>query len=144
MSDKYAALKQAAQEEIMCRESGDTSDAWQDEASPEFILELLAERDADKRRIEELEKGHAEAAKQITSWRRIAKKNIAEREADIAVLTEARQRIAELEARTLTVKLPTLNPQMFNDDVMFGYRKAQREAVEYCAAAGIKLQIEGE
>lgn len=54
MSDKYAALKQAAQEEIMCRESGDTSDAWQDEASPEFILELLAERDADKRRIAEL------------------------------------------------------------------------------------------
>lgn len=55
MTDKYAALKQAAQEEIMCRESGDTSDAWQDEVSPEAILQLLAERDADRARIAELE-----------------------------------------------------------------------------------------
>lgn len=146
MSDKYAALKQAAEKAKLESkdEWGYDTDAFHDEASPATILELLAERDADKARIAELEKGHAEAAKQITSWRRIAKKNIAEREADIAVLTEARQRIAELEARTLTVKLPTLNPQMFNDDVMFGYRKAQREAVEYCAAAGISLKIEGE
>ncbi|EOI3556466.1 ead/Ea22-like family protein [Cronobacter dublinensis] len=51
---------------------------------------------------------------------------------------EAERRIAELEART--VKLPSINPQMFNDDVMFGYRKAQREAVEFCAAAGINLE----
>ena len=48
MSDKYAALRAAAQEEIMCRESGDTSDAWQDEASPECILELLDRRERDK------------------------------------------------------------------------------------------------
>lgn len=55
---------------------------------------------------------------------------------------EAERRIAELEART--VKLPSINPQMFNDDVMFGYRKAQREAVEFCAAAGINLETGGE
>ncbi|HBW3023138.1 TPA: hypothetical protein MEW55_004958 [Klebsiella aerogenes] len=48
-------------------------------------------------RIEQLEKGHQEAAKQITSWVRIAKQNIAEREKDIAELDAARQRIAELE-----------------------------------------------
>lgn len=57
-------------------------------------------------RIDQLEKGHNEAAKHIHSWRRLAKQNIAEREKDIAALTDARQRIAELEARTLTVKLP--------------------------------------
>ncbi|MGR7900558.1 ead/Ea22-like family protein [Klebsiella aerogenes] len=57
-------------------------------------------------RIEQLEKGHQEAAKQITSWVRIAKQNIAEREKDIAELDAARQRIAELESRTVTVKLP--------------------------------------
>ncbi|MDY0929103.1 hypothetical protein SOM41_22385 [Enterobacter sp. CFBP8995] len=34
-------LKSAAQEEIMCRESSDTSDAWQDLASPENILLLV-------------------------------------------------------------------------------------------------------
>nr|WP_105605138.1 hypothetical protein [Cronobacter sakazakii] len=54
----------------------------------------------------------------------------------------AEKRIAELEARK--VKLPSINPQMFNDDVMFGYRKAQREAVEFCAAAGINLETGGE
>lgn len=66
------------------------------------------------------------AEKQRDSWRRLAEQNIAERERDIAALTDARQRIADLEsklaqseswsvsaqnyiasleARTLTVKL---------------------------------------
>lgn len=54
----------------------------------------------------------------------------------------ADQRIAELESRTVTVKLPSLNPEMFNEDVMFGYRKAQKEAVDFCAAAGIKVEAE--
>ncbi|MDQ9189888.1 hypothetical protein QBS68_08980 [Cronobacter sakazakii] len=60
----------------------------------------------------------------------------------IAALEAAEKRIGELEARK--VKLPSINPQMFNDDVMFGYRKAQREAVEFCAAAGINLETGGE
>ena len=55
---------------------------------------------------------------------------------------ELQARIAELESRTVTVKLPSLNPEMFNGDVMFGYRKAQKEAVEFCAAAGIKVEVE--
>lgn len=51
-------------------------------------------------------------------------------------------RITVLEART--VKLPSLNPKMFNDAVMFGYLKAQKEVVEFCAAAGISVTVEGE
>ena len=35
------ALREAAQEEIMLRSVSDTSDAWQDEASPEAVLALL-------------------------------------------------------------------------------------------------------
>lgn len=58
-------------------------------------------------RIDQLEKGHREAAKQINSWRRLAKQNIDEREKDISELEASRQRIAELESRTVTVKLPT-------------------------------------
>ncbi|PUY21822.1 hypothetical protein BS421_22260, partial [Cronobacter sakazakii] len=50
-------------------------------------------------RINKLEKGHEEAAKQISSWRRLAKQNIAEREKDVAALDEARQRIADLESK---------------------------------------------
>ncbi|EAM8845679.1 ead/Ea22-like family protein [Salmonella enterica subsp. enterica] len=49
------------------------------------------------KRIAELEKGHQEAAKQINSWRSLAKQNIAERGKDISELEAARQRIAELE-----------------------------------------------
>lgn len=36
-------LKAAAQEEIMFRESSDTSDKWQDEVTPENVLLLIAE-----------------------------------------------------------------------------------------------------
>lgn len=50
------------------------------------------------KRIAELEKGHQEAAKQINSWRRLAKQNIAERGNDISELEAARQRIAEQNA----------------------------------------------
>ncbi|EEC5084623.1 ead/Ea22-like family protein [Salmonella enterica] len=50
------------------------------------------------KRIAELEKGHQEAAKQINSWRRLAKQNIVERGKDISELEAALQRIAEQSA----------------------------------------------
>ncbi|WP_436875830.1 ead/Ea22-like family protein [Siccibacter turicensis] len=95
-------------------------------------------------RIDQLEKGHNEAAKHIHSWRRLAKQNIAEREKDIAALTDARQRIAELEARTLTVKLP---PRVDSSNVPFAahsWNACLDEVEQYLIRAGIKLQIEGE
>ncbi len=49
-------------------------------------------------RIAELEVGHQEAAKQIASWRRIAKQNIEEREKDLVALDAERQKITGLEA----------------------------------------------
>ncbi|HHA1427193.1 hypothetical protein [Enterobacter hormaechei] len=55
-------------------------------------------------RIDLLEKGNNEAAKQINSWRRMAKQNIAEREKDVSELNIARKRIAELEARDINIK----------------------------------------
>ncbi|EJB8470216.1 hypothetical protein MW376_000242 [Citrobacter freundii] len=51
------ALREAAQEEIMLRSVSDTSDAWQDEASPEAVLALLDELEAAEKRISELEAG---------------------------------------------------------------------------------------
>ncbi|HCJ6015315.1 TPA: hypothetical protein NV987_000102 [Escherichia coli] len=118
------ALREAAQEEIMLRSVSDTSDAWQDEASPETVLALLDELEALKLanaaqddhinqqqdRIDLLEKGNNEAAKQINSWRRLAKQNIAEREKDVSELNIARKQIAELEARE--VVLPPLNDDL--------------------------------
>lgn len=49
------ALREAAQEEIMLRSVSDTSDAWQDEASPEAVLAMLDELEAAENRIAELE-----------------------------------------------------------------------------------------
>ncbi|MDU7096890.1 MAG: ead/Ea22-like family protein [Enterobacter sp.] len=49
------ALREAAQEEIMLRSVSDTSDSWQDEASPEAVLALLNELEASEKRISELE-----------------------------------------------------------------------------------------
>ncbi|QMR44529.1 hypothetical protein HV310_07205 [Citrobacter freundii] len=48
------ALREAAQEEIMLRSVSDTSDAWQDEVSPEAVLALLDELEAAEKRIAEL------------------------------------------------------------------------------------------
>ncbi|WP_064499066.1 ead/Ea22-like family protein [Enterobacter hormaechei] len=81
-------------------------------ANPATVLALLDELEAlrlanaaqddhinqQQDRIDLLEKGNNEAAKQINSWRRLAKQNIAEREKDVSELNIARKRIAELEA----------------------------------------------
>ena len=57
------ALREAAREEIMLRSVSDTSDAWQDEASPEAVLELLDEMEAAEKRIAELEAREIKPAK---------------------------------------------------------------------------------
>ena len=49
------ALREAAQEEIMLRSVSYTSNAWQNEASPEAVLALLGELEAAEKRIAELE-----------------------------------------------------------------------------------------
>ncbi|EPW4763340.1 ead/Ea22-like family protein [Escherichia coli] len=43
----------------MLRSISDTSDAWQDEASPEAVLALLDELEAAKKRIAELSASHS-------------------------------------------------------------------------------------
>ncbi|WP_286172128.1 ead/Ea22-like family protein [Enterobacter sp. DE0047] len=154
MSDKYAALRAAA--ETAKIESNDEwgydTDAFHDEATPETILALLAEREADKTRIAQLEterdalrEGEMGDAKHSNTraaadiyFQLVEECNIPAGGSLVEYVDELRDRIAELESRK--VKLPSLNPQMFNDDVMFGYRKAQKEAVEFCAAAGITLE----
>ncbi|MCU2514319.1 ead/Ea22-like family protein [Enterobacter hormaechei subsp. steigerwaltii] len=95
----------------------DAANAFNLLTGPETVLALLDELEALKLanavqddhinqqqdRIDLLEKGNNEAAKQINSWRRLAKQNIAEREKDVSELNIARKRIAELEARTVTL-----------------------------------------
>ncbi|ELY5957376.1 hypothetical protein SNO00_003582 [Cronobacter sakazakii] len=55
MTIDTAKLKAAAQEEIELRQVGDTSDNWQDLATPEAFLELIAALEAAENRNAELE-----------------------------------------------------------------------------------------
>ncbi|EFF9401641.1 TPA: ead/Ea22-like family protein [Escherichia coli] len=84
----YQALREAAEEEIMLRTASDTSDNWQDLATPEAMLALLDEREAKDKawsaqdnhinqqaeRIESLEKKNGELGRELES----AEKRIAE------------------------------------------------------------------
>lgn len=130
ITELTAKLKAAALEEIMCREACDTSDLWQDEASPENVLALTEALEAADRHNAELE-DLLEA--EIRSWTQRYDAANGRREA-------AEKRIASLEARTLTVKLPIAATEGRR-----GYKlKATWAIQEACADAGIKLQIEGE
>lgn len=97
-------------------------------------------------RIDQLEKGHQEAAKQINSWRRMAKQNIAEREKDIAELDAARQRIAELESRAVTVG--NLQESAYRAGLTAGWNLGlanNNDGFNKCLAAhaaGIKVEAE--
>lgn len=97
-------------------------------------------------RIDQLEKGHQEAAKQINSWRRMAKQNIAEREKDIAELDAARQRIAEQESRSVTVE--NLQESAYRAGLIAGWNLGlanNNDGFNKCTAAhtaGIKVEAE--
>ncbi|EAA5080136.1 ead/Ea22-like family protein [Salmonella enterica] len=97
-------------------------------------------------RIEQLEKGHKEAAKQINSWRRLAKQNIAERGKDISELEAARQRIAELEARTVNLSKRSVGEVMhmsgFSRDYAEGWCAGNDNAIHEIRTAGIKVKGE--
>ncbi|HFG5498295.1 TPA: ead/Ea22-like family protein [Salmonella enterica subsp. enterica serovar Havana] len=134
-------------------------------ANPATMLALLDEWEADKeqikalesrnrrldgiidtaeKRIAELEKGHQEAAKQINSWRRLAKQNIAERGKDISELEAARQRIAELEARTVNLQKRSVGEVMhmsgFSRDYAEGWCAGNDNAIHEIRTAGIKVK----
>lgn len=98
-------------------------------------------------RIDQLEKGHSEAAKQINSWRKLAKQNIAEREKDLSELDIARKRIAELEAREVKVKQFSefqICHYGATEDYAKGYIDCQKNYNKALGAAGILVSINGE
>ncbi|EBI1579158.1 ead/Ea22-like family protein [Salmonella enterica] len=110
------------------------------------VGKLRVELEAAKKRIAELEKGHQEAAKQINSWRRLAKQNIAERGKDISELEAARQRIAELEARAVNLPKRSVGEVMhlsgFSRDYAEGWCAGNDNAMHEIRAAGIKVKGE--
>lgn len=104
------------------------------------ILSLLSERDADKALIAELnaelDSYHERLVWRINDaheWERKAINNFEE-------CGKMSQRIAELEARTLTVKLP--QPEQWSIcEVLLDKKKVIAAIREACAAAGITLVV---
>ena len=95
-------------------------------------------------RIDLLEKGNNEAARQINSWRRLAKQNIAEREKDVSELNIARKRIAELEAREVKLPKPisVLHRRDFGDAHRSIYAYPEAEVNAALSDAGIRIHGE--
>lgn len=110
------------------------------------LMQISNELVQARQRIAELEKGHQEAAKQINSWRRLAKHNIAERGKDISELEAARQRIAELEARAVNLPKRSVDEVMhlsgFSRDYAEGWCAGNDNAIHEIRAAGIKVNGE--
>ncbi|WP_368753456.1 hypothetical protein [Klebsiella pneumoniae] len=88
------SLKAAADREMICRDVSETSEIWERTVTPENILALVEALEKAQQRIAELEEAEQKlCAANVTLDAR-------------AELAE-RQRIAELESRTVSVKLPT-------------------------------------
>lgn len=109
MSDITAlakTLRLAAESEIAHRAESDTSDLWQDEASPENILALVEALEKAQKSNQFLKDQLSELANFNPDWDKLEASYESWREI-AAELLVAKDRIAELESRIVTVKLPT-------------------------------------
>ena len=140
MSIDIAKLKAAAEKAkeyggiAMYSKAIKANAAFKEAATPAAVLELIAALEAKDVQIAELDE------------RLLRYAGIATRRAEH--VAELEKRIAELEARTLTVKLP---PEVQSSNIPFaadGANAMRKEVVnaltDACAAAGISLKIEGE
>lgn len=102
ITELATVLRLAAESEIAYRAEGDTSDLWQDEASPENILALVEALEKAQQRIDELENDEARQrlanAEHQLHMAELAKHNLkASRKAQFRKRRAAEKRIAELE-----------------------------------------------
>ncbi len=167
MSDKYAALRAAAERaegahdrlsvmppddifDISLQQGtqldNDITDLnnFNDAANPATILELLAERDADKRRIAETDEALCNLLPGVEYMDPPDGGSLSLITQVQRMVEDYRQRIAELEARTITVKLS--NPvyariYKTGESIHVWPAYDVQTAIEF---AGISLKIEGE
>ena len=129
------SLKAAADREMICRDVAETSEIWERTVTPENILAL----------VEALQKAQQQTTE---SENRVRKQNrhICELFDDNTAL---RQRIAELESRTVTVKLPQrLQPGADGWDDWYVHSDDEGEYLKFddvlamLTAAGLKVEAE--
>ncbi|EEV5847992.1 ead/Ea22-like family protein [Escherichia coli] len=93
----YQALREAAKEEIMCRQACDTSDNWQDLATPEAVIALVEALESTQKSNEFLKGQLSELANFNPDWDKLEASYESWREI-AAELLVAKGRIAELES----------------------------------------------
>ena len=124
------SLKAAADREMICRDGAETSEIWERTVTPENILAL----------VEALEKAQAQSSKWLEAYHKA-----------VSIGARYEERIAELESRTVTVKLPfTPEPSAFAPWVAKAFYQFHKDTVkscvavfsDACATAGIKWEVE--
>ncbi|HFQ9917082.1 TPA: hypothetical protein ACGTWM_002224 [Klebsiella pneumoniae] len=127
------SLKAAADREMICRDGAETSEIWERTVTPENILAL----------VEALEKAQAQSSKWLEAYHKA-----------VSIGARYEERIAELESRTVTVKLPPKIERndadgwfMYNCGRVGGgaaewYNKALDDVGAELTAAGIKVEAE--
>lgn len=116
ITELVQSLKAAADREMICRDVSETSEIWERTVTPENILALVEALEKAQQRIAELEEAEQKlCAANVTLDAR-------------AELAE-RQRIAELESRTVSVKL--LTPEVRNALKAEGLADVLKDAAEY-------------
>ena len=175
ITELVQSLKAAADREMICRDGAETSEIWERTVTPENILALVEALASEKRicatwrktaeanseklekaqqRIDELENDEvrqrlANAEHQLY-MAELAKNNLrASRKAQFRKRKAAEQRIAELESRTVTVKLPQrLQPGADGWDDWYVHSDDEGEYLKFddvlamLTAAGIKVEAE--
>lgn len=146
-------------EEVLARAAEKRDAIFISVANPVNILALLAERDADKKRIADyqhqlsrysMSPGEADQRRCESRVVRDAlgycmdSENVAPVDLYLKI-EELRQRIADLEARTVSVKLPKTiwyeHDDLARDVAVLEKRLVKKALREACAAAGIKLEV---
>ncbi|HHO8481015.1 TPA: hypothetical protein ACRX11_002712 [Klebsiella pneumoniae] len=135
------SLKAAADREMICRDVAETSEIWERTVTPENILALVEALEKAQQRNGELEA----YSKTALEFREAARDENRHLKLELEI---AEKRIAELESRTVTVKLPKL--KMLEDylaEVAIEERKqilvgVKLEFHRVLAAAGIKVEAE--
>ncbi|HBS5945655.1 TPA: ead/Ea22-like family protein [Klebsiella variicola] len=149
------SLKSAADREMICRDGAETSEIWERTVTPENILALVEALEKAQRYIEELREWNAGLAQEsFERQQRISEllegkvgNALLERENHhVEVAGKLAEHIAELESRTVIVKLPqpisVLHRRDFTDAHRAIYAYPEAEVNAALAAAGIKVEAE--
>lgn len=126
------ALREAAQEEIMLRSVSDTSDAWQDEASPEAVLALLDELEVAQKLATQQGNIAVELFDKVACLQRSADDKAPELREQLEI---AEKRIAELEARTVTLPEEKFCPSEYAGSQYWEETEVWNKAISACAVA---------